>query len=170
MPEQERALVLVAEDDPDDVLLLQQAISRAAPQVLLRTCPDGAEAINYLQGSGPYADRAKNPVPRAVITDLKMPRCNGFELLEWVKSHPQFAVIPTVVFTSSSHDADVRRAFQLGANAYFQKPTSFDELVTLVKLNYEFWRRARLPVAENSAQPKGPSATPAQPGASPQAF
>jgi CheY-like chemotaxis protein len=155
MPEQERVLVLVAEDDPDDVLLLQQAFTRAAPDVSLRTCPDGAEAINYLEGSGNYSDRAKFPVPRAVITDLKMPRCDGFELLEWVKGHPQFAVIPTIVFTSSTHDADVKRAFELGANAYFQKPTSFEELVSVVKLNYEYWRRARLPVAEAARREKG---------------
>src|SRR4051812_42971467 len=129
MPEQERVLVLVAEDDPDDLELLEQAVSRAAPDIVLRTCRDGAEVIKYLEGTGDYADRAQYPVPRAVITDLKMPRCDGFELLEWVKSHEQFMIIPTIVFTSSTHDSDVKRAFQLGANAYFQKPTSFDELV-----------------------------------------
>jgi CheY-like chemotaxis protein len=154
MPEQERILVLVAEDDPDDVLLLKQAFTRAAPELRLQTCPDGAEAISYLEGAGAYADRAKYPVPRAVLTDLKMPRCDGFELLEWIKNHPQFAVIPTIVFTSSTHDADVKRAFQLGANAYFQKPSSFEELVSVVKLNFEFWRRARLPVPEAAAAQK----------------
>jgi CheY-like chemotaxis protein len=137
--------VLVAEDDPDDVLLLKQAVGKVGKNIILRTCADGAEAINYLQGAGEFADRAQHPVPRAVVTDLKMPRCDGFELLEWIKAHPQFAVIPTIVFTSSVHDADVKRAFQLGANAYFQKPSSFDELVSVVRLNYEFWSRARLP-------------------------
>ena len=137
--------MLVAEDDPDDVLLLQQAVGKLGKNIILRTCANGAEAINYLQGAGDFADRAKHPVPRAVVTDLKMPRCDGFELLEWIKGHPQFAVIPTIVFTSSEHETDVKRAFELGANAYFQKPTSFDELVNVVRLNYEFWSRARLP-------------------------
>jgi CheY-like chemotaxis protein len=145
MPEQAIPVVLVAEDDPDDVLLLQQAFSRVNKNVMIKTCSDGAEAISYLQGTGEFADRSKHPIPRAVITDLKMPRCDGFELLEWVKKHPEFQVIPTIVFTSSIHDGDVKRAFQLGANAYFQKPSSFDDLIAVVRLNYDYWSRGRLP-------------------------
>jgi CheY-like chemotaxis protein len=145
MSDQGKPLLLLAEDDPDDVLLFQQALSRVSKNVMIHNCPDGAEAMEYLKGTGIYADRAKFPMPRAIVTDLKMPRCDGLELLEWIKNHPEMQIIPTIVFTSSIHDSDVKRAFKAGANAYFQKPTSFDELIQVVRVNFEYWSACRLP-------------------------
>jgi CheY-like chemotaxis protein len=138
-------LVLIAEDDPNDVLLLRRAFQKNGLELPVHVCNNGAEAMDYLRGEGPYADREKYPFPRAIITDLKMPRCTGFELLEWLDEHTECSVIPTIVLSASAEDRDVKRCFELGANAYFQKPSNFAELCELVKLNHTFWSRSVLP-------------------------
>jgi CheY-like chemotaxis protein len=142
----ERMLILVADDDPDDILLLKQAFQRNGIGLPVHACANGAEAIAYLQGEGEFADRDKFPFPRFLFTDLKMPRCSGFELLQWLANHPDCKVIPAIVLSGSAEEIDVKRAYQLGANAYFQKPSSFDDLVSLVKIAAEFWARSLVPM------------------------
>lgn len=138
-------MILVAEDDPNDTLLLRRAFQKNGIDLPMHISGDGSDAIAYLQGAGPYGDRAKYPFPRAIITDLKMPRCSGFELLEWVKTHEECSVIPIIILSASAEDRDVKRCYQLGANAYFQKPSNFGELCEVVKLSYQFWMRSVLP-------------------------
>lgn len=99
----------------------------------------------YLKGEGRYADRQAYPFPRVLITDLKMPRCGGFELLEWLDNHPECNLIPKIVLSASAEERDVRKAFQLGANCYFRKPATVQELQEIVKLASDFWTRAALP-------------------------
>lgn len=141
----EPLLVLIAEDDPNDVLLLRRAFQKNGMDLPVHVCNDGQEAMDYLRGEGPYADRLKYPFPRAIITDLKMPRCSGFELLEWLDEHAECSVIPTIVLSASAEDRDVKRCFELGANCYFQKPSNFADLCELVKLNHIFWTKSVLP-------------------------
>ena len=141
----DRLIILVAEDDPNDTLLLRRAFDKNGIDLPVHVSIDGQDAIEYLRGSGLYADREKYPFPRAIITDLKMPRCSGFELLEWLNEHAECSVIPVVVLSASAEDRDVKRCFELGANAYFQKPSSFAELCELVKLNHHYWTRGVLP-------------------------
>lgn len=136
-------VILVAEDNPDEALLLQRAFKKAGLQVQIHLCEDGAAASDYLLGKEQFADRAKFPYPRMVITDLKMPRCDGFELLERTQTQD---LAPKVVMSASGEDRDVRRAYKLGAHCYFQKPGTFEELVTIVKSLGEFWSRARVPM------------------------
>jgi CheY-like chemotaxis protein len=138
-------LILIAEDDPNDSLLLRRAFQKNGIENPVHICEDGAMAMSYLRGEGIYADREKYPFPRAIITDLKMPRCSGFELLEWLDSHAECSVIPIIVLSASAEDKDVKRCFELGANCYFQKPSNFGELCELVKLNHDFWTRSVLP-------------------------
>ena len=85
------------------------------------------------------------PFPRVLITDLKMPGCSGFDLLEWLYTHPECNLIPKIVLSSSIERNDVKRAYQLGANCYFQKPATFQELVNVVELAQKFWMTAALP-------------------------
>lgn len=141
----EKLIVLIADDDPDDVLLLKQAFQRNGLSMPVHHCLNGAEAMEYLKGEGPFADRVQFPFPRVLITDLKMPKCSGFELLQWLSEHPQCSVIPTVVLSGSAEESDVKRAFELGASSYFQKPSSFDDLVSLVKLANDYWLRSLVP-------------------------
>lgn len=144
----DRLIILVAEDDPDDVLLLEQAFQKAGLPKPTHICSDGAEAIAYLNGEGIYADRAKYPMPQLVITDLKMPRRSGFDLLEWLKNAPEKTLVATMVLSTSAAQSDVKRAYELGANCFFQKPNTFEELASIVELANRFWRRTTLPAIE----------------------
>lgn len=141
----EKSVVLVADDDPDDVLLLKQAFQRAGMTSTLHHCLNGAEAISYLKGEGEFADREKFPFPRLLLTDLKMPVCSGYELLQWQRENSSHRVFPTIVLSGSAEDIDVKRAFELGAHSYFQKPRAFDDLVRLVRLSHEYWTTSLVP-------------------------
>ncbi|MCI0744513.1 MAG: response regulator [Verrucomicrobia subdivision 3 bacterium] len=130
--------VLVAEDTPSDALFLERAFCKVGLTKPVEVLPDGSEVIAYLSGSGKYADRARFPLPTLLFTDLKMPRVNGFDLLIWLREHPQCA-IPTVVFSDSGAVEDVKRAYQLGATAYLVKPGTVEELEDLVRLSCQFF-------------------------------
>jgi CheY-like chemotaxis protein len=138
-------LILIVEDDPNDTFLLKRAFQKTGISLPMHHCCDGAEAMEYLRGDGQYADRQKFPFPRVLITDLKMPRSNGFDLLEWLKNHPECNLIPKIVLSASADLGDVTKAYQLGANCYFQKPSEFDELCNIVELANRFWLKAVLP-------------------------
>ena len=84
-----------------------------------------------------------------LLTDLKMPGMNGFELLQWLRDNPQYSVTPTIVFTSSRMEGDVNRAYGLGANSFMVKPQGLKELVELIRITCEYWSRCeRLPVSK----------------------
>lgn len=135
-------LVLVAEDNPDDALLLRRALEKAGIRARLKIVSDGEEMLLYLQGLGAFANRATNPLPSLVILDLKMPRKSGLEVLAWMGENPDLSVVPTIVLSASNLDADVRSAYNLGANTYFVKPTTFDELVETMRTVETYWRKA----------------------------
>jgi CheY-like chemotaxis protein len=137
--------ILILEDDPNDILLLKRALEKNEIRNPLQVVPDGIEGIAYLQGTGKYGDRAKHPFPKVIIMDLKMPRLGGLEVLEFLKRHAEFSVIPTLVLSSSSELTDVAKAYQFGANSYMVKPTNFDDLQALIKLVHEYWTRAVKP-------------------------
>lgn len=148
----DRLAILVAEDDPNDVALLLRAFKKVGTTMPVHVCHDGTEAIAYLKGDGQYTDRAKFPLPRILITDLKMPKCNGFELLAWLQAHPDCAVIPSIVLSASADERDVKQAYALGANCYFCKPVSIDRLITILQLLKTFWSEALLPEVKGSCK------------------
>ena len=131
--------ILIAEDNPDDALLVQRAFSLNGITQPPRIVTDGQQAIDYLSGEDLYADRITFPFPNFLILDLKMPRVCGFEVLEWLLKHPDYRVIPTLVWTSSTDTRDVKHAFCLGANAYLCKPTNFATFVAMVGRMLAFW-------------------------------
>ena len=137
--------VLVVEDDPNDVLLLKMGFQRSNRSSALRIVDDGEQAVKYLCGQPPFEDRTRYPFPNMILTDLKMPRMDGFELLSWLRDHPEYAVIPTIVMSSSGHPKDVRRAYQLGANCFFVKPSNLDELLVLIRVTFQFWSQCERP-------------------------
>ena len=138
--------ILVAEDSPEDAELLELGLRRAGLTGPVRIVPDGHEAVEYLEGRGKYAARDQYPFPKVIITDLKMPRINGLELLQWLRSHRDCAVIPAILMSSSGLQLDVVKAYQLGANTYFRKPTGFPALVDLLRKLAEYWTNSELPV------------------------
>src|SRR4051812_47932983 len=99
-------VILVAEDSEDDVDLLKIAFRRLAVKNPLQVARDGQQAVDYISGAGKYSDRQRYPLPAIIFLDLKMPRKTGLEVLQWLSSHDQYRLIPTIVFTSSSQESD----------------------------------------------------------------
>lgn len=131
--------LLVAEDDPTDAYFFQRAFRRAGIPVRLHFVRDGQEVIDYLQGAGEFGDRTAHPLPQLVLLDLKMPRLDGFEVLEWMRQQPGFRSLQVVIFSSSDEPKDINRAYGLGANSYLVKPHSMEELTDLVGRFKKFW-------------------------------
>ena len=135
-------LVLVAEDNPDDALLLRRALEKAGIRARVKVVGDGEELLLYLQGLGAYSNRALCPLPSLIILDLKMPRKTGLEVLEWLNTNRDIAIVPTIVLSASSLEHDVRSAYHFGANTYFVKPSTFDELVETMRTVELYWKKA----------------------------
>jgi CheY-like chemotaxis protein len=133
------ATVLVAEDEPTDALILRLAFEAAGLANPLTIVSDGRTAVDYLSGIPPYDDRTAHPLPALLVLDLKMPRMNGFDVLTWLRAHPDFNALPAVVLSSSSADEDIERARSLGARDYFVKPYSLDDLIAILHRLREQW-------------------------------
>lgn len=131
--------ILYAEDDENDVFFMQRAFKQAGIVNPLRTVPDGKHAIEYLEGTGPYANRLENPMPCLILLDLSMPGRSGLDVLKWVRSQPYTSELPVIVLTSSNQESDIHRAYLLGANGYLIKPGRPDELLLMVKGISDYW-------------------------------
>ncbi len=132
-------IILIADDNPDDVLLVQMAFKKAGIGCTLMVVSNGAEAAQYLKGEGPYADRQRFSTPHALLLDLKMPVMGGLELLAWVRSWPQGKNLPIIVLTNSCYDSDITAAYRLGANSFLVKPTDFQEFTFAVTQMADYW-------------------------------
>lgn len=132
-------LALYAEDDENDAELMRRTFLRAGMENELRIVPNVNEAIHYLSGNGIFADREKFPTPLMLLTDLKMPGKSGFQLMRWVRDHPEFKRMPIVVLTSSRHDPDIQRAYATGANSFLIKPPTVQKLTALLENLNSYW-------------------------------
>src|SRR5262245_8793713 len=121
----EQSVILLVEDREDDILLVQRSLMRARVINPLFVVRSGEEAISYLRGEGRYTNRAEYPVPDLVLLDLKMPGLDGFDVLRWTRSQAAFKALRIIVLTSSEDVYDVDKAYQLGANSFLVKPSSF---------------------------------------------
>lgn len=133
------ATILLAEDDNEDAFLMCRAFRKAHllnPVIRVR---NGEEAIAYLRGDGDYANRERYPLPFLLLLDLKMPLADGFDVLRWVRNQPDLKRMLVVVLTSSTHEPDVKKAYELGANSYLTKPAGFDELTQLLNRLHGYW-------------------------------
>ena len=124
--------ILLAEDDENDIFLMGRAFDRAGIPNPLFVVRNGQETVDYLAGTGDYAQRDKHPLPGLLLLDLKMPWMDGFDVLKWLRTHPQFDQLPVVVLTSSKLQSDVDKSRQLGVYDYRVKPHGFDDLVRLL--------------------------------------
>ena len=131
--------VLYVEDDADDFALLKLASQKCGTPFDLRHAADGEQAISYLSGAAAFEDREEHPFPDLVLLDLKLPRLDGFEVLQWIRGNPATASVPVVVLAGSSFRADIRRALELGANSYAAKPGKFEELQVLIDQIADVW-------------------------------
>ena len=134
-----QGLILLADDDPNDVFLIQRAFKKISVRNPMCVVNDGEEAVAYLNGTGEFFDRSRYPRPVLLLLDLKMPRKSGFDVLNWVRQQPGLKRLVIVVFTSSNQSSDVNRAYDLGANSYIVKPAGFDNLLNLVEGLDRYW-------------------------------
>jgi CheY-like chemotaxis protein len=127
------APILVAEDEESDVYFLRRALQKVGVTNPLVAACNGWEAIRYLEGQGPFSDRAQHPLPALLLLDLKMPVMDGFGVLAWLEGRPDVKRFPVVVLTSSEEPADQEKARRLGAVDYIVKPKSPGDLVGVVQ-------------------------------------
>jgi CheY-like chemotaxis protein len=133
------SVILLVEDSPDDATLIRRAFQKTNLMNPIQLVEDGEEAIAYLSGAGPFADRGRFPLPALVMLDIKLPRRSGLEVLEWVRSAPGLKRLPVVMLTSSREQIDVNRAYDLGVNSYLTKPVAFEALVEMVTRVNLYW-------------------------------
>ncbi|NNM32461.1 MAG: response regulator, partial [Gemmatimonadetes bacterium] len=121
--------ILMADDDPDDRLMAQEALEEARLTNEIRFVSDGEELMDYLHRRNAYADPASSPRPGLILLDLNMPRMDGREALTEIKSDPRLRSIPVVMLTTSQAHADIVRSYDLGVNSFITKPVTFEGLV-----------------------------------------
>jgi CheY-like chemotaxis protein len=132
-------LILMAEDDADDRLLVKEALEESRVLNELRFVEDGEELLEYLRRQGRYAGEEASPRPGLVLLDLNMPRKDGREALREIKADPELRRIPIVVMTTSKAEEDIFRSYDSGASSYITKPVTFDRLVELMKTLGQYW-------------------------------
>lgn len=132
-------LVLLVEDNPDDVDLMRHAFRSNGLLNEIVVARDGAEALDYLFGTGAYAQSGLPPLPSVMILDLNLPRISGFDVLRRVRAHERTRLLPTVVLTTSVEDRDVVEGYRLGANAYVQKSVGMEDFVVAAGRLGLFW-------------------------------
>jgi CheY-like chemotaxis protein len=128
--------VLLVEDDPGDVLMTKEAFEDYKLKNNLHVVNDGAEAMDFLRRQGEHTDA---PRPDLVLLDLNLPRMDGREVLQAIKSDPELASIPVVVLTTSEAEEDVLRSYSLHANAYVTKPVDFERFIQVVRQIDDFF-------------------------------
>ena len=137
--------ILVAEDNSDDLFLLQQAFKKGGITSRLHAVENGVEVLAYFKGEERFADRGQYPIPEILLLDLNMPNMNGFEVLQWLRQHPRFGNLVVHVLTASARVADIQRAYELRANSYIIKPSRMDELITCMSALYQWHRFTAFP-------------------------
>ncbi len=133
-PDGRPATVLLVEDDPNDAFLVTRAFKKAGLAHTVVHLKDGQEAVEHLSSLSAVPGRTTSSLPELMLLDLKMPRLNGFEVLQWLRVRPEFKKLPVIVLSSSDHERDKAEARSLGATDYFRKPSDPADLLGLVRL------------------------------------
>jgi CheY-like chemotaxis protein len=131
--------ILVANDDEQEVRLIRRAFAKAGSVATIQFAADGEEVLAHLKGEHPFANRKLFPFPDLLLLDLKMPRMNGFEVLEAVRAHPLLKRLPVIVLSSSDRPKDIALALEAGANSFLTKPARPQDLVTMIRAIQDYW-------------------------------
>jgi len=149
----EQAVILLAEDLTDDVILIQRALQNAGVKNPFFVVRDGEEALAYLYGEGKYSNRHEYPLPDVLLLDLKMPKLDGFEVLRAVRTNRAFATLRIIVLTSSEDIYDVNKAYELGANSFLVKPLEFENFTSMMRTLSAFWlKQSKAPKIDRPPQ------------------
>lgn len=139
IPPRQPITILMADDDPDDRLMTQEAFVECRVANPLRFVNDGDELMDYLRREGDFADAARFPMPGLILLDLNMPRRDGREALREIKADPALRGIPVVILTTSKAEEDVLRSYQDGVNSFITKPVTFSALIEVVQALGKYW-------------------------------
>lgn len=142
--------ILIVDDNLQDLVLIERSFRAIGVTDPIHTVSSGDEAIAYMMGKGKFSDRVKYTYPTFITTDLKMPGKDGFAVLEFLKKNPEWAIIPTVVLTSSRDPDDIKNAYMLGASSYHVKPNSLDGLRQQLKVLNDYWLTCELPAVDST--------------------
>jgi CheY-like chemotaxis protein len=143
--------ILLVDDSQDDVDLTLHSLRSENLANHVFVARDGEEALDFLFCSGPYAHRSFDRPPKLVLLDLKLPKVDGMQVLEKVKSDPRTRTIPVVLMTSSREERDMVSGYKLGVNSYLQKPVDFDDFRKMVKLLGLYWLVTNQPPVTSGA-------------------
>ena len=138
MEEKKSIHIVMAEDDPDDRMLTRRALKKSRLVNTFNTVEDGEELMDYLYQRGPY-EKKEAPRPGLILLDLNMPRMDGREALQRIKSDSDLRRIPVIVLTTSEAEQDIVESYDLGVNAYVTKPVTFEGLVDAIQALGDFW-------------------------------
>jgi two-component system response regulator len=136
---EQRADILLVEDNPSDVKLTLHALKTANLANSIHVARDGVEAIEFLFGAGLNTDEAIPEKPKLILLDLKLPRLNGHEVLKRIKNDPRTCGIPVVMLTSSGEERDVMQTYEVGANSYIIKPVDFEQFTDAIRDIGKYW-------------------------------
>ena len=148
MTEQSKTILLV-EDNPDDAALTLRALKKNNIMNEVIVARDGVEALDYMHGTGEYADRNVLDLPQLILLDLKLPKLDGLEVLKRVRADDRTALQPVVVLTTSVEEQDVVSSYKLGANSYIRKPVDFDQFMEAVRQLGLYWLVMNVPPPGN---------------------
>lgn len=142
--------ILIVDDQPNDLVFIENSFRAIGVTDPIHVVHDGQEAISYMMGEGKYSDRSKYAYPTFITIDLKMPGADGFAVLEHLKNNPAWAIIPTVILTSSRDPDDIKKAYMLGASSYHVKPDSLEDLRQLLKVLHDYWMTCEVPQVDST--------------------
>jgi two-component system response regulator len=143
--------ILLVEDNPNDVELILHVFQWCNLKERVHVAWDGAEALDYIFGTGAYSGRNVEDIPNVILLDLKLPKINGIEVLRRIKKNPMTCTIPVVVLTSSSEERDIVESYNLGVNSYIVKPVQFDQFANVIRELGQYWHMINQPPRRKNA-------------------
>lgn len=135
----EEKYILLVEDNDDDIILTKRALEKNRIKNELKIVRDGAEALDFIFGKGRYEGRNTSLLPTVILLDLKLPKIDGLEVLNILRSNELTKLLPIVILTSSKEEHDVIRSYTYGANSYIRKPVDFEQFIRAVQTLGLYW-------------------------------
>ncbi|MEO5959862.1 MAG: response regulator [Opitutaceae bacterium] len=146
------ATILLVDDDLDFLFFVEKAFRANGVTSPIHQVTDGEQAIAYMMGEGKFSDRAIFEYPTFVLIDLKMPKADGFAVLQFLKGNPEWAIIPTVIFSSSSDLDDIKKSYMLGASSFHVKPQTLAELREHLDILHKYWMTCETPEVDRGGR------------------